>query len=274
MDSLFFNNTLLDSCGIRDGNSKYLRVPSVDYGLLFGEVRGKTHWKKFIRYLVTANPDLFHHVFGYAGAFDRYAAAFSDRVQLSFGYDAKPYSLKLVTHPVADLLPEHANSFTLDNIRTAINRLLVLIRKHVLHTDFVCLPDVLDSQMLADIRAQLRIYYQSGLFRVLIHNGKLERAGMSSYDVPTLVGIFAQKYGGGFAEGKRLLDSTNMPAHNAFAEGGGAIRFAEYDDCVHHYMTEFQYTTLKAALCAAGCSPEDIYEKFVEYANELISKEN
>lgn len=35
MASLFFNNTLLDSLGIRDGNSKHLRVPTADYGLLF-----------------------------------------------------------------------------------------------------------------------------------------------------------------------------------------------------------------------------------------------
>ena len=253
-----FCRTLNDCVGLRGIRSGALAPPDIAFGVLHGAVYTKGEWKKFMQYIFAANPDLFYGVTGKFGALDAIAVGFADKLALSFGDRGTPYTLTLADGTGVGELPvvgadhrmEKDYGLSVETMRTAIDRLLLLVRKQVLRNEFAALSDVSDTQMLADIRAQLRICHESRLWRVLVHNGKLEHVGMNPYDAPILVGMFAQKYGGEFVEAKRLFDSITMPAHNAYSDAGGVLRYAYYDAVIAHYITEFQYTALKAALCS------------------------
>lgn len=292
MDIGKLRDTLLENCGIRATHMKYVYPPAIAYGVLEGEVVGKANWKKFVRYLVTANPDLFHYVFGYLGTFDKYASELSSGLRLTFGLGSRPYSLttrdgdEVFDLPVPSLRSRHVGCFTLGNLRTAIDRLLVMVRKATtpVVASFSCVdfPELPDNQLLSDMRSQCRAY--SALCRapqLFIHNGELVYLRITHHDVRMVLAGLQLAYPGEFDEGIRLLDGGSaIPAWALYAgvevmpgfEDG--LRFADYNECMKSNGSELQFLAQQAVLRAGGCSPENICAKTIDLINTLIKQEN
>lgn len=279
--------SLMDVVGIVRGE----HPPSVEYGVLQGEVHGKTRWKKFVRYLVTANPDLFYNIAGHLGTFDIYAGALAENVRLTFGYRGEAYSLSrfdggaLLELPLMVLPSIHAESFTLDNLRKAINRLLVMVRKASMPVVArgLCfeLPELTDSQLLADMRSQCRVGHSlNNALDVVIHNGALRLMRVSPHGVRKILAGLQCAYPSEFDEGIRFLDGgSTLPVwamydvDMATPSNGGWLRFADYDYDMSK-CSELQFRAQQAVLRAGGCSPENICAKTTDLINTLIKQEN